>query len=132
MNTDELKRQTRPDLFVFVHQVGRDLDTLKIKAHSRAMSWRQLEPLKKKSGASCIHAKICGVLGDVNSPRSRGWRAERVACESVSTRWADSLTRLSAVFAGNKRGIKSRESSARRHSFYCMNKQQIFIHLISP
>lgn len=34
------------DSFVLVQQVRRDLDTQKIKAHSIAMSYSQLEPLK--------------------------------------------------------------------------------------
>lgn len=55
-------------------------------------------------------------------------------CESISLQWADSLTQSSDffvfvfVFAENKRG----KSFVCHPSFYCMNKQELFIYLISP
>ncbi len=79
------------------------------------------------------------MLLDVKSWRTWGWRAERARERAFFLQWADSLTQLSAFSAENKRGIKSRKiHPLAAHGFvchpslYCMNKQQLFIHLISP
>lgn len=145
--------ETSTDSFVLVHQVRRDLDTQKIKAPLQS---DELEPIRAiKNHEIHIDAKICRVLRDVKSPRTWGWRWWRWWCAAPECLCANEQFSRSKptpyrswvlfffvlfFFSLKTKGELKAEkfthwqtmALSATPAFYCMNKQQLFIHLISP